>query len=144
VLSKAKESVQKIIGSTPSDDSAASDADAAAAADEEEAPLPYEESPPEDGDTDEPDWGSHHDDTNTDPDYEPFDGECIFCRLLCLPLLHLMDAVHGEVHTCCCNVNRQQQQQLQQIRRSLLTGAATTTTPTRIPIMSLLMVGAVV
>jgi hypothetical protein len=82
VYNTAKESVQKIMGGTPSADS---DADVAgdAAADEDEAPLPYEEPATEDGDTDEPDW--HNTDTNADPDYEPFDGErsCAFCCCVC-------------------------------------------------------------
>jgi hypothetical protein len=86
VLSKAKESVQKIIGGTPSADSAAPEADeaAAAAAEEDEAPLPYEEPPPEDGDTDEPDWSMNHADANADADYEPFDGEQVvrLCAVL--------------------------------------------------------------
>jgi hypothetical protein len=49
---------------------------AAVAADEDEAPLP----PPEDDDIDEPDW--HNTDTNTDPDYEPFDGEQVLSNEL--------------------------------------------------------------
>ncbi|WIA37222.1 hypothetical protein OEZ86_014172 [Tetradesmus obliquus] len=75
VYSKAKESVQKIIGSPTNADSAESDdADSAAAAgDEDEPPLPYEEPAPEDGDTDEPDWSMNNDSVNADPDYEPFD-----------------------------------------------------------------------
>jgi hypothetical protein len=73
---------------------------AAAAADEEEPPLPYEESPPEDGDTDEPDWGSHHDDTNADPDYEPFDGGYSCCMLLVLAMV--------ECALVVCIVNGQQ------------------------------------
>jgi cytochrome c553 len=52
-----------------------------------------------DGDTDEPDWGSHHDDTNTDPDYEPFDGEQIFDECTVCLCVSACGACHGEVHT---------------------------------------------
>jgi hypothetical protein len=84
VLSKAKESVQKIIGSssdsatTTLDGQNSDDAAAAANEEEEEPPLPYEEPAPEEGDVDEPDWSMNDGAVNSDPDYEPFDGEhCI-------------------------------------------------------------------
>ncbi|KAF6254346.1 glucosidase II beta subunit-like-domain-containing protein [Scenedesmus sp. NREL 46B-D3] len=79
VLSKAKQSVQKIIGGTPSPDAApegddaGADAAAAAGDEDEEPPLPYEEPLPEEGDSDEPDWSLNDAGVVADADYEPFD-----------------------------------------------------------------------